>query len=184
MANRRHLSFFLGLLVGLFVFADNCFAHADRILGVAPDGTITGLPSEFLPAHLRVDFESAGGRYGISTVRLLLGRHQTTLPACITKLLRTQSMDGVRVAASWYHETTSLPYYIHLNFYDPPYDKIRTFDFQPGYTLLFNLRTAELMGFNQIVVNDRDRSVVAPSIDIEAICSPDEIRALQPLRNL
>lgn len=190
MANRRHLSFFLGLLVGLFVFADNCFAHADRILGVEPDGTITSLPSEFLPARLRVDFESASDKPAISSLRLLLGRHETTLPTCITKLLRTPSMDGVQVAASWYHETTSLPYYIHLdfydppynNFYDPPYDKTRNFEFKPGYTLLFNLRTGELMWFHQIVVNDRDRSAVESSIDIEAICSPDEIRALRPSR--
>jgi hypothetical protein len=115
-------------------------AHEDRILHVDADGSIPAVPAKFGKARLIMN--------GLGTkrpfVQLRIGAHRTTLPFCVTQIIRTTSPAGILVTGSWYHdETTSLPYYLDVRFFDPGYDPKRSYN--AGHEFLFNLHNAKLI---------------------------------------
>lgn len=61
------------------------------------------------------------------------------------------SQDRVFVTGSWYHEETVLPYYVNVQFRDPGYSRARSFN--SNLSILFDLRTAEIIDINRFVAN-------------------------------
>jgi hypothetical protein len=126
------------LIVALF--AGPAKAHEDRILHVNADGSIPAIPAKFGKARLIM----AGLGTNRPFVQLRIGAHRTTLPSCVTQMIRTASPADVLVTGSWYHdEKASLPYYLDVQFIDPGYDPKRNYN--AGHEFLFNLHNAKLI---------------------------------------
>jgi hypothetical protein len=126
------------LIVALF--AGPAKAHQDRILHVNADGSIPDVPAEF--GQARLILKGLGSKQPF--IQLRIGAHQTTLPFCVTQVIRTTSPAEIRVTGSWYHdEKTSLPYYLDVQFLDPGYDPKRSYN--AGHEFLFNLHNAKLI---------------------------------------
>ena len=122
------------------LFAGPAKAHEDRILHVNADGSIPAIPAEFGKARLIMN--GLGTKWPF--VQLRIGAHRTTLPFCVTQIIRTTSAAGVLVTGSWYHdEKTSLPYYLDVRFFDPGYDPKRSYN--TDHEFLFNLHNAKLI---------------------------------------
>jgi hypothetical protein len=120
-----------------------CFAHRDSLVSINENGSLEGIPEEFGPASLHVEFSSQKKDSSpVISITLNLGKNSINLPRCLTSMLRTKSLSHIRASASWYHnETISLPYYLTLLFCDP--------DNKKDYELDFNLHNAKLMRINR-----------------------------------
>jgi len=76
--------------------SNNTFAHKDRILTIAQDGTLADIPSEFGSANLKVNFSAPMNESpAITSMVLKLGEKRIELPVCITGLLQSRSIDEV-----------------------------------------------------------------------------------------
>ena len=127
-------------LLILAVFAGAAEAHRDRILHVKADGSMPDIPAEFGQARLIVEGLGSGKPF----IQLRIGPHQTTLPLCVARMIRSRSAADIQVTGSWYHdEKTSLPYYLDVQFFDPGYDPKRSYNSSQKF--LFNLHNAKLI---------------------------------------
>ena len=163
------------LLLAALLSGGICRAHQDKIIAIGADGTLVGLPSEFTPARLQIAFVPPGSerRAPISWIQLTLGKQSTRLPFCLTALLKTEVLSDVEASASWYHDERSLPYYLNLKFYDP--GRRGEPDFDSGFSLLFNLRTARLMQMNVNVARKQRNQAQMLPLDLAALCPPAEL---------
>lgn len=128
------------ILFLLAFFTGAAEAHRDRLLHIEADGSIQDIPVLFGPVRLIV--EGLGSENPL--IQLKIGTNQTTLPACVARLVRTRNVAGIRVTGSWYHdETGSLPYYLNIRFFSPHYDTQRSDDSSQEF--LFNLHNAKLI---------------------------------------
>jgi hypothetical protein len=125
--------------------ATNARAHEDTILSVLPNGAIAGAPSQFGALFLTID--------GVGTrnlrVSFMAGGRVTTLLPCAIALVNTSSVEGIQVSGSWYHDESTLPYYVNVRFLDPwrsPDPAERS-----SYSFTFNLRTGGLIDATRIV---------------------------------
>lgn len=152
-----------------------CYAHQDRIVQIRGDGSLTAIPAEFGPSALHVTFSptSAGGP-PVSSIELALGKQKTRLPTCVTAVINTVRIDDIKASASWYHDETALPYYLNVEFLDPGYNAKASSN--PGYSLLFNLRTSRLMEMKVLIVLDQGKRHRVLPLDIAAMCSPSELQ--------
>jgi hypothetical protein len=161
----------LALLFACLIASSNAFAHKDRILAIAQDGTLADIPSEFGPANLKVNFSAPmSDSPPITSMVLNLGEKRIELPVCITGFLRSRSMDEVRAMGSWYHNEARLPYYLSLTFFDPGYS-IKEWA-NPGFTLLFNLRTGKVIKMEVQIVREQGRSIQHLPVDFTSRCTP------------
>ncbi|MEW6667361.1 MAG: hypothetical protein AB1512_19325 [Thermodesulfobacteriota bacterium] len=159
------------------LFSGTCFAHEDRIITVKDDGSLMGIPSAYGPAILHVEFAPPElGSAPITSITLHLGNNHVRIPICVTGLLRSQNLSEIRASASWYHDEKIVPYYLHLVFYDPGYDKSRWAN--SGFSLTFNLHTGKLMKMQVIIVRDNGKSMQSVPVDIAARCNSEELRGL------
>jgi hypothetical protein len=127
-------------LLVLALFSSPVEAHKDRLLPVAADGSISGIPTEF--GRVRLIVEGLGSEKPF--IQLRIGANQMTLPSCVSSRILTSGMAGVRVTGSWYHdEEDSLPYYLNIHFFDPGYDPRRSYNSSQEF--LFNLHNAKLI---------------------------------------
>lgn len=106
-----------GFLLALLL-SGPCFAHEDRVLALEKDGSLTGLPSEYGPASLRLAFRSNGSARQIAEGGITIRGRSSTLPGCVLAAIRSKSADDIYVSASWYHDERTLPYYISVLFLD------------------------------------------------------------------
>ena len=97
--------------------------HEDTMLTWMPDGSLQGIPEEYQPAALTI-VEPVGTRP--SRAVLSIGGLEVVLPDCIAEQLAGASRGQIRVAASWYHQSESLPHYIFVRF--PVHPTPRSFD--------------------------------------------------------
>jgi hypothetical protein len=125
----------------LTVLAGPAQAHADRFLPVRPDGSVPDVPAQFGPVNLIMTGLGSKNPF----IRLKIGPHQTTLPACVARLIRSENLTQVQVAGSWYHllREGGLPYYMSMTFFEPGYDRKRSFN--SNLHFLFNLNDATLI---------------------------------------
>jgi hypothetical protein len=128
------------LLLMLAFFVCSAEAHQDRILHIAADGSIRDVPAEFGKVQLTVD--------GLGSVKplvkLRIGAHETTLPACVARTIRAVKPAQIQAYASWYHdEKPSLPYYLNIRIFHPGYDPKRSYN--SSHEFLFNLHNAKLI---------------------------------------
>ena len=162
------------MLSTLLAAASASHGHQDRIVELKTDGTLSAIPAAFGPAALRITFSQAkNGEPPVSSVELTLGARRIALPICVTGLLHAVRIQDVQASASWYHDEKSLPYYLSVQFFDPGYD--RKASFNPGYSLLFNLRTARLMQMEVLIVRDKGKAMQSVPVDLAARCSPQEL---------
>jgi len=164
----------LAIIVVFIVMSGNCFAHQDRIITVKNDGSLEGLPLDYSPATLRIEFAAQNeGGAPITSVTFNLGKNQVRLPLCITGLLQSRRITEVKASASWYHDEKILPYYLKINFFDPGYNQSRWAN--AGFSLLINLRTSKLMQMEVIIVRDDGKSIQNIPIDVAAQCNSEEL---------
>ena len=113
-------------------------AHQDTILSVGPGNLISGIPAPLAPVTLSI----AGLGSNAPTIEFGAGGNLTALQLCAAQLIRSSSLEHVSVSGSWYHEESSLPYYVQVFFRDP----LSPARFpNSGYSFLFNLKTSELI---------------------------------------
>ncbi|NUO74783.1 MAG: hypothetical protein HOQ32_02095 [Lysobacter sp.] len=158
------------LLVAVLVASSSvAIAHKDRLLPIAPNGAIAVIPVEYGPAQLKVDF-SPSKDHGppIRSVVLSLGAKKTRLPACVTGLLLSRKATDIQASGSWHHDESRGPYYINILFLDPGHNSDSWTN--PGYSMLFNLRTGKLMAMQVQIVRDNGKSLQYVPVDLAARC--------------
>lgn len=172
----RHVMKALVLSTLIWLAGGVCFAHEDRTLSIGDDGSINGLPDEYAPAALHVQFSSEMHRAGatrVDSVVLELDADRTVIPICVTGLLETTRLDQIQATASWYHDETVLPYYMNIQFFDPGYDEQRWAN--AGFSMLFNLRTAKLIKLEVNIVRNEGRAMQSIAVDVSALCPQEQI---------
>ena len=145
---------------------------------VNADGSLEGLPSEYGPAYLHVEFalEERSALPIASSITLNLGRNRVSFPGCLTGLLQIRSMSQIRASASWYHDEWLLPYYLKFYFVDPGYDESRWPPDQGYYSLLFNLRTGKLMQMEVRIVRDGGKFSQFVPVDLAQLCKGELLK--------
>jgi len=152
----------------------NVAAHQDTLLLLEPDGTLSGLPRDYLPAHLRISRSALGV---VPSVTVVLSGNVVDFPPCIATLFAVPAREQIRALASWYHEPRSgdrltLPPY--LVFYLPQRTEGSPWVLE-GHTIMLDLRTAEIVSI------ERHRLTGGPgeSVKPQSICSPTEMKLLK-----
>jgi hypothetical protein len=164
-------------IVQIVLFSQAGHAHTDTPLEVLPDGSITGLPDKYGPAALRVVFSQVHShRVLVSSLEVLIGRNKTSVPLCLTELLNARALKDITVLASWYHEEKYSPYYLALDFHDPGYKEVSWP--RAGYSLVFNLRTAKLIGMSVQVVRPYGQIDDPLPLDVPALCSKADLNGV------
>jgi hypothetical protein len=168
---------FSAILIGFVLVSGVCSAHEDSGITVKVDGSLEGLPSEYGPANLHVEFtlEERRALPIASSIILNLGKNRVRFPGCLTGLLQIRSMSQIRATASWYHDEGLLPYYLKFYFVDSDYDESRWPPDQGYYSLLFNLRTGKLMEMEVMIVRDAGRSQYVP-VDLAQLCRGEVLK--------
>ncbi|MGH8080057.1 MAG: hypothetical protein ACREP7_05740 [Lysobacter sp.] len=90
-------------------------AHSDRWITLQPDGRLAGIPEQFGRATADIRWPDDGPMQ----LKLTVGAHAYTVPACVTRLIRTHRQSDVAISASWYPQDERSNYYISMVFYDP-----------------------------------------------------------------
>ena len=167
----------VALLFSCVIASNSAFAHRDRILPIAQDGTLADIPAEFGPANLKIDFSAPMNESNtITSMALKLGERRIELPVCVTGFLRSQSIDEVRAVGSWYHDESLIPYYLSLTFFDPGYSVKKWAN--PGVILLLNLRTGKIIKMQFQIVQDEGRTIQFLAVDLKSRCTPAVLAAI------
>jgi hypothetical protein len=158
------------LIATLLIFTSSaCLAHEDRIITLNADGSLAGIPVEYGPATLRVNFSQQSARdASIKSIDLTLGENQVHLPICVTGLINTREMSQIRASASWYHDESILPHYLNFDFFDPGYNESRSAN--SGYKLLFNLHNGRLIRMEALVVSGDGKGPQYVPVDVSYLC--------------
>ena len=151
-----------------------CSAHQDMVIEIRKDGTFVGLPKEFTPASIEIEFSNSLTDQPIRSLAITLSGNKVKIPAILLKMMNCQSIDAVVASASWYHDEKLLPYYMQIEFLEPGFDKLRPDN--PGIVMLLNLRTGMVMEIRRIVITKPGQSWEGRLIDIEKLCSPRELK--------
>lgn len=169
----QHLPALCATALALACGSAQAQAHQDRLLRVAADGAIVGLPPQFSPATLKVVYATIEGERRVAALALDVRAHRVELPMCVVGLLNTGDERDMRVTGSWYHDEEIVPYYLQVRFFDPGFDSNRKTN--PGFALLFNLHTAKLIEMDVDVVHDAkgERAQSIP-VDLQARCADAE----------
>lgn len=134
----------LATLVGGLLLSVVAHAHQDRFLFVTPSGNIRGLPPEYMPAKLLVEFSrQSEDPAPVSSVVVVLAGAKTVLPECFTTQLPSRRRSDVVLGGSWYHDESIVPYYLWVDFFEPS-DNERWAHPAP-FRVLFNLRTGDVL---------------------------------------
>ena len=115
------------------------YAHQDQILSVRPDGSIPGIPASF--GHVNFNVKDLGTAH--PQIKFQVANHRTVIPSCLTRLIRSKNLSDIELRGSWYHDETSLPYYVSVQFFDHN-NNHQHFD-NSSYEFLFNLHDAKLI---------------------------------------
>ena len=158
------------LLVSL---SGNCFAHRDTTLSVEPDGSLRGLPVQFSPASLTLEFGRIEGSNNLESVTLEISGNSVKFPICIVRRLRSTSAEEIHVTSSWYHDQKIVPHYLGIDFHDSGFDSAKHYN--QGYKFLFNVNTLRLMSLEVSIVERDERSVQVVPVGIRSICTDKEL---------
>lgn len=159
-------------LLPLAFFSAHCLAHEDRVLDLAPDGALTGLPPDYAPGRLTLGFANVEGERRLTALTLSIHGVQVVLPMCVLGLLNTERREDVQVTASWDHDEDIVPHYLQLKLFDPGYQPRAWAN--AGFSLLFNLHDAKLMQMDVEVVHEKVQRTQSVPVDLRARCSGDD----------
>jgi hypothetical protein len=116
--------------------------HQDRLLTLADDGAVPGLPAEYAATRLKIEFDRMRPDRVVGIVLTVPG-HETRVPPCLLQKILPSSKDRVVLKGSWYHDLSLMPPYVDVSIKaDPPASKQST---EEGVELLFSLRDAKLI---------------------------------------
>lgn len=154
----KALLFQVSLGLALLLMCTAPEAHQDRIFDLGSDGTISGVPDAYQPATL-VLTRGDSGPVRAALLRLKNGEYR--FPECLMRAFDGISKDGISLHGSWYHDLNSMPPYLSIELKKAVH---RSGAFFSGYSLLFNLQTAELMQAREHVwTRDPDRLRTIPA---------------------
>ena len=157
-----------------FLSASVCNAHQDALIEIRKDGKFIGLPKEFEPASIQIEFSKPGSGHPIKSVTIILGGNSVKFPTKIVRMLRSKSIDALQASASWYHDEIRLPFYMRIDFLEPGFNKQRIDN--SGMTFLVNLRTGKVMRIGKVVITKPGQSWEERFINPEQLCSPEELK--------
>lgn len=136
----------LGWMLAAFALMPTAVqAHVDRVLHLRSDGSVVGVPPRFGPIDLDLRFP----RNQPPLVTLRIGPHGIRLPNCIAKLIASRRREDIELSGSWYHEQSSLPYYLSVDFYAPGV-KHERLSVYPHVNVLFSLHDARVFSVNEL----------------------------------
>jgi len=160
-------------IICLVLASGNCFAHKDRIITLRDDGYLEGLPSEYNPAILRIQFAPQNtDSASVTSISLDLGTNHVNIPLCVTGLLHSKRMNEIKLSSSWYHDESLFPHSLSVRFFDPGYKSNRWAN--NGFLLMFNLHTAKLIRMEVMIVHDNGKSMQSIPVDITDRCTHEE----------
>ncbi|HJW33994.1 MAG TPA: hypothetical protein VJ505_11560 [Holophagaceae bacterium] len=176
----------IAIFLSFLFVATNGYAHADRIIPIKKDGTLEGIPREFGPSTLIIEFARANANGpAINSITLRLGKNRILLPSCITNLLKSRSTSQIKASASWYHNEKTIPYYLNLEFGDPGFEDSP--DLRSHYSMLFNLRTGMLMQMERVSNTKGEGSIInykTVRIDVASLCGSESLDSFSSLSEL
>ncbi|MGA4321773.1 hypothetical protein [Ectopseudomonas hydrolytica] len=140
------------------------------MLSLGNNGAIVGLPEQYRPATLEIEFSTEAT---VEKIQIEVAKNKLTLPQCIMKLLKTSNASDISLSASWYHEASSLPHYINVNFYDPGYNPKKWAN--SGYSILFNLANAKIIDMAYSQVSPDESSSQLHPVNLSCLCQNQEI---------
>lgn len=129
----------LEILLAILLLSSPAYAHRDRILTLRDDGSIAEIPASLGPVFFRFEHLDEND----PKIEFQVAEQRTTLPACLTRFVRSRELSDTKLTGSWYHDESNLPYYVNIKFIDPGQDPQQLS--LSGYNLLFNLRNAQLI---------------------------------------
>ena len=150
------------------------YAHQDLIIELNRDGSLHGLPAKYEPASLVIP---AGDYHEGQNVVLQLANHRVEFPECLSVLFAKASRRHIQLSASWYHDPTTLPYYLSIEL---PLRRRSGQGFFDGWSLLVALDTGELIEVNAVFESDDGMTQRGQKIDVAQFCTADEVEQLKP----
>jgi hypothetical protein len=164
-------------VLAFFGFSRICLGHVDARILLHGDGRLEGLPAEFGPASMKVEFAKRGSDVNaIESVTLTLGSSTVRLPPCLVGHVYTTKLDDIVVSASWYHMETRVPHYLMVRFLDPGHQGPKLE--RSGYSFLFDLRSAKVMRMEVVIVREGGKSRQAVPVDMNALCGAEELEGV------
>jgi hypothetical protein len=155
----------IGLFVLSSLLAVAVEAHQDRILSLQPDGAIPELPASYSSTRLKVELSPKGD---LSRLSLTASGGEVSLPQCLLRLVREPSMRRLLVRGSWYHNQSTLPHYISVEFRDASTPS--GLPEHPGINFLFGLRDASLLSVTKIVPRPEKAAVQYQQVSLVNGC--------------
>lgn len=138
-------------LLGTFLLGNYpVSAHQDVAFDLQPDGTIEGIPEEFLPATLIISRDSNS-----PSMTLTLSGMENELHSCIAEIFHQYSDERIFMHGSWYHDLSGLPPYLVL---EMP-KQMKGGDVISPYSVIFDMRNGR----------ELDLSAPAPAFDEEVV---------------
>lgn len=125
--------------------------HADRILSIRADGSIPELPADFKDTRIVLRLSDAP-RPRLLAFKLVSGGRTTVVAPCLLQMVELASAKDIQVAGSWYHELSSLPPYVHIQFVSDPAPT--AIGLRPGLKFLFSLRDARIIQVERVIIED------------------------------
>ena len=123
------------------------YAHMDRKLTLAPDGSIPEIPASLGKVVLKI----SGLDAGTPSVEFDVDSNKDILPTCLTRFIHTRLLSDVELTGSWYHNEDILPYYVTVRFREPRADPASISD--DAFEILFNLHNARVLEMKRYVGN-------------------------------
>jgi hypothetical protein len=158
------------LAVGLgALFPTPSAGDEDALLKIRPDGLIEGLPEEYGPVYLRVEYHrSFPWLHRDITVELAFGQLHRTLPACLARLFLLPERESMTASGSWNHVTDLRPPYLTIEL---PQESKPT-GFLRGYSITFDL----ISGAVAYIWENRplDGVQYVEPIELRSLCTPEE----------
>ncbi|MBD9417580.1 hypothetical protein IB234_23735 [Pseudomonas sp. PDM16] len=143
------------------------------MLSLGNSGAIVGLPEQYLPATLEIELSTDATATAVEKIQIEIAKNKLSLPQCIMQLLKTNNASDISLSASWYHEASSLPHYINVNFYDPGYNPEKWAN--SGYSIIFNLANAKIIDMTYSQVSPDGSSSQLHPVNFSSLCRNQEI---------
>ncbi|MFV9657320.1 hypothetical protein ACNFCK_20735 [Pseudomonas sp. NY15366] len=143
------------------------------MLELESNGVVVGLPEQYSPATLEIEISTEATESPVKEIQIEIAHKKLSVPQCIARMLKTNNTSNILLSASWYHEASSLPPYININFYDPGYNPEKWSN--SGYSILFNLTNAKIIEMTYSQVSPKERSTQLNPVNFSNFCNAQEI---------